>query len=110
MLQYKKILKLKVNKMNAFDVSGLFSTQTDAVSVKPYGNGHINSTFLVTAHSGKRYILQKVNGRVFKNPEQVMQNIIKVTEYLRQHVQPGDLVITIGAGDIFRAGEALLKD
>jgi len=69
MLQYKKILKLRVNKMNAFDVSGLFSTQTDAVSVKPYGNGHINSTFLVTAQSGKRYILQKVNGRVFKNPD-----------------------------------------
>lgn len=33
-----------------------------------------------------------------------------VTEYLRSHVQPGDLVLTIGAGDIFRAGEALLKD
>ena len=25
-------------------------------------------------------------------------------------LRPGDLVITIGAGDIFRAGEALLKD
>ena len=33
-----------------------------------------------------------------------------VTAYLRSHVQPGDLVLTIGAGDIFRAGEALLKD
>ena len=34
----------------------------------------------------------------------------EVTEFLRRNVQPGDLVITIGAGDIFRAGEALLKD
>ena len=34
----------------------------------------------------------------------------EVTAYLREIVQPGDLVITIGAGDIFRAGEALLKD
>ena len=34
----------------------------------------------------------------------------EVTDYLRQNIQPGDLVLTIGAGDIFRAGEALFKD
>ena len=38
------------------------------------------------------------------------ETLPQVTEYLRANVQPGDLVITIGAGDIFRAGEALLKD
>jgi len=32
-----------------------------------------------------------------------------VTEYLRQNVHEGDVVLTVGAGDIFRAGEALLK-
>jgi len=32
-----------------------------------------------------------------------------VTEFLRETVKPGDIVITMGAGDIFRAGEALLK-
>ena len=29
---------------------------------------------------------------------------------LREIVQPGDLVLTVGAGDIYRAGEALLKE
>ena len=38
------------------------------------------------------------------------QTLPEVTAFLRSHVQPGDLVITIGAGDIFRAGEALLED
>ena len=33
----------------------------------------------------------------------------QVTEVLRRVVRPGDVVITMGAGDIFRAGEALLK-
>ena len=33
-----------------------------------------------------------------------------VTEQLRQIVRPGDVVITMGAGDIFRAGEALLEE
>ena len=32
-----------------------------------------------------------------------------VTDYLRSIAQPGDVILTVGAGDIFRAGEALLK-
>ena len=37
------------------------------------------------------------------------ETLPKVTEVLRRVVRPGDMVITMGAGDIFRAGEALLK-
>ena len=37
------------------------------------------------------------------------QTLPQVTEYLRSIAQPGDMIITIGAGDIYRAGEALLK-
>ena len=33
----------------------------------------------------------------------------EVTEFLRGIVMEGDVVLTVGAGDIFRAGEALLK-
>ncbi len=33
----------------------------------------------------------------------------QVTEYLRSVAKEGDVVLTVGAGDIFRAGEALLK-
>ena len=33
----------------------------------------------------------------------------QVTEYLRSIAKPGDVILTVGAGDIFRAGEALLK-
>jgi len=32
-----------------------------------------------------------------------------VTEVLRELAQPGDIILTVGAGDIYRAGEALLK-
>ena len=34
----------------------------------------------------------------------------KVTEELRKAAQPGDLILTVGAGDIYRAGEKLLKE
>ncbi len=36
------------------------------------------------------------------------ETLPEVTAYLREHIQEGDVVITMGAGDIFRAGEALL--
>ena len=32
-----------------------------------------------------------------------------VTQVLRDLAQPGDIILTVGAGDIYRAGEALLK-
>ena len=33
----------------------------------------------------------------------------QVTECLRQIAQPGDVILTVGAGDIYRAGEALFQ-
>jgi len=46
----------------------------------------------------------KVPGSVF------CETLPEVTAWLRKNVQPGDLVLTVGAGDIYRAGEALLKE
>ena len=37
------------------------------------------------------------------------QTLPEVTTQLKSLIQPGDVVLTVGAGDIFRAGEALLK-
>ena len=34
----------------------------------------------------------------------------KVTAQLRELARPGDLILTVGAGDIYRAGEKLLSE
>ena len=45
-----------------------------------------------------------------KIPNSVYRETLpEVTEYLRENIREGDVVLTVGAGDIFRAGEALLK-
>lgn len=53
----------------------------------PYGNGHINDTFLLRyetpGHSEKRYILQRMNHDIFKEPPLLMENIVHVTNHLR---------------------------
>ncbi len=57
------------------------------VQQSPYGNGHINDTFLLryeTAdHSEKKYILQRMSHDIFRNPPLLMENIVHVTDHLR---------------------------
>jgi Ser/Thr protein kinase RdoA (MazF antagonist) len=51
----------------------------------PYGNGHINDTYLVTcddAGATMRYVLQHINRHVFHDPIAVMENIERVTAHL----------------------------
>ena len=47
-------------------------------------------------------VAEKIPGAVF------CETLPEVTQFLRANVREGDVVITMGAGDIFRAGEALL--
>ena len=49
------------------------------------------------------HLAEKIPGAVF------CETLPDVTEYLRSHIRENDVVITMGAGDIFRAGEALLE-
>ena len=37
------------------------------------------------------------------------ETLPEVTAWLQANARPGDLILTVGAGDIYRAGEALLK-
>lgn len=58
-------------------------------SISRYGHGHINDTFLVISLSGKsqnKYILQRINHSIFKEPLQLMQNISLVTSFLKQEI------------------------
>ena len=66
-----------------------FAFQTDGAPVdcKAFGHGHINNTFCVTTESGAKYVLQRINKYVFKNPIRVMANTSSVTNYLRQRVE-----------------------
>lgn len=67
-----------------------FSLPGESNGCIPYGNGHINDTFMVTClledNSTKRYVLQAVNDGVFKKPQQVIDNIALVTGFLSDKV------------------------
>ena len=72
-----------IQLMYEFAIEGTIS------SVEPYGEGHINQTYLATGDK-KRYILQKINTRLFTEPDKLMANIHKVTEWIcAQHEKRG---------------------
>lgn len=59
-----------------------FQLEGRPVLCSRYGNGHINTTFLLETDLGARYILQKVNQQVFRNVPALMSNIQAVTDHL----------------------------
>ena len=63
-------------------VAEKFCLVGEVLDIAPYGEGHINLTLLVTTDK-KRYILQKMNTRVFSDPDSLMANICGVTEHLK---------------------------
>ncbi len=61
-----------------------FIPDRDILSIKPYGNGHINSTYkVVFSNSQNEYILQKINTNVFKSPNDIIQNHFKIQSFFQ---------------------------
>lgn len=52
--------------------------------VAPYGDGHINDTFIINTEP--KYILQKINTNIFKDADRLMLNIELVTEHLSKKI------------------------
>jgi Phosphotransferase enzyme family len=68
-------------------ISQRFQMPGEFLAVEPYGSGHINDTYCARydqAGSQVRYIHQRVNQHVFKNPVALMENIHRVTDHLRR--------------------------
>ena len=82
--------------------------------------GNINTTYHITCagkNGNKEYLLQRVNKNVFKKPNEVMQNIISVTEFINNKPHGdfcalrfnksvnGEAFIVDDNGDFWRARE-----
>ena len=61
-----------------------FALPGEAESFEPYGSGHINDTWAVTLRGGtaRRVLLQRINTTVFRDPEELMANVERVTRHL----------------------------
>ena len=71
-----------------------------------YGQGHINDTFCVICQPQEgdaiRFILQGLSSAAFPHPEELMENFIGITSYLREKV-------ILAGGDPLRETLSLVK-
>ena len=68
----------------AFDA---FARGGSIIGVEKITAGLINATYLIETDKGEKYILQKINTFVFKNPAELMENIVGVTAYLTEKIK-----------------------
>jgi Ser/Thr protein kinase RdoA (MazF antagonist) len=76
----KEILEIA----NCFDITGV------CASAEMITDGNINRTYrLRTVENGESffYLLQKINTFVFRNPDELMQNIVSVTDFLKEKIR-----------------------
>lgn len=67
-----------------------FQFDGKVIENKPFGNGHINDTYLLMIQQEdgqkKKVILQRMNHEIFKKPIELMENIQHVTSYLSKKI------------------------
>ena len=73
------------------EVLAAFDFGAPVVGAIRFGQGHINDTFVVHTQPEdaccRRFILQRMSPAAFKRPDQLMENIIGVTEYLGREIE-----------------------
>lgn len=92
---------------HAAEVAGRFS-DVAVIGIEALGQGLINDTFLVTT-AASRFVLQRLNRRVFPDPLAVMRNLRVLTEHVRyadiQGLRLPDIVFTRAGEDGYRDEE-----
>ena len=66
-------------------VSAGFVLDGDFVSAERYGTGHINDTFKMYT-TRQTYILQRINTAIFKEPEKLMDNFVRVCAHIENKI------------------------
>jgi Ser/Thr protein kinase RdoA (MazF antagonist) len=72
------------------EISKRFQIYGEILHAETLKIGHINETYSATYSQGGtrvRYIHQKINKSVFKNPAAVMKNVMRVTTHLRRKLE-----------------------
>ncbi len=74
-----------------WEVLEAFAFGDPVVGAVRYGQGHINDTFCVHTQPEdrccRRFILQRMSAAAFKRPDQLMENITGVTEFLAREIK-----------------------
>lgn len=90
------------------DIASQFTIDQAIFEIKPLGNGLINDTFLVTAPSCT-FVLQRINSRVFPEPQHIMANMKTLDHHVKQKSQ-GSVRLQIPELLLTQSGKTYTRD
>jgi Ser/Thr protein kinase RdoA (MazF antagonist) len=76
------------------DIVPFFAVPGAFLGSESFGSGLINDTYLCRFEAGgevRKYILQRINTGVFRQPEHVMENIAAVTAHIMKRLKAGGI-------------------
>ena len=72
--------------MDLKNILPAFCFEGEFLGYEPFGGGHINDTYALTFkradNPAYRYVVQRVNNKIFPDIAALMHNIISVTKFL----------------------------
>jgi hypothetical protein len=95
-----------------------FRIEGKFLDARPYGTGHLHDTLLVNMIDNQQnvpYIFQRINHFAFRNPPGLMENILRVTGFIRQkleaqHLTKSDISRRVLTVILTRDGAAFYRD
>ncbi len=91
-------------------IANQFDDEGQVLSITPLGSGNINDTYLVTTQTTRprKFVLQRINQQVFREPHQVMNNICRIEDHVYKRlsiqkttydqIESTDLAYEVGVG------------
>lgn len=109
------------NRESLRTIASQFAGKGKIAAIETLGSGNINDTFLVSLESPcpsphppippRRFVLQRLNARVFRQPHLVVQNVRAITNHVHQRLEQTPLqrrwevprlIPTVGGGDCWQ--------
>jgi hypothetical protein len=87
-------------------VAGRFALDGAVTGIHPLPGGHINDSYVVECRrdaASSRYVLQRLNASVFRNPLEVVENIRRITQHIATRLRAD------GVSDLERRVLTLLR-
>lgn len=84
---------------NLLNIVKKFKIEGNVLSVEQINDGLINKTYYVCTDANRKYVLQQINNFVFKKPYEIMENIVFVTNHLKEQNGNVDTLELIATSD-----------
>lgn len=90
--------------MNATEIAAAFHFGKEISAVTECKFGHVNSTFFVECGED-RFVLQRINKSIFRDPPSLMENLVGVTDHIRKKLALSGGDVQNGAMQFVKSGE-----